>query len=1403
MTSLARRISALFSLGFACCLLLGCDEASSRPRFVREVEWVGRGEWVKADTHIHTEFSDGAHSVREVAAKAAEYGCDVIAITDHADQNLRAATPEYAEAIEIARREHPEMLILAGLEWNLPPWGGDEHATVLLPPGPDELLDLAEFKSRFDDLGRVPHDAETAVEALTWLAGRRSPSGVSPVVIYNHPGRKANASSDAIERLKSWRAVNDLIIGLEGGPGHQAGSVIGSYKSAVKPIDRWDPAVAQVGDAWDRLLQEGLDVWGATATSDFHNATAAGATDYWPGQFSETWLYVPERTPEGVLQALRAGTFFGVHGQIAREVELTATLDGLPRPAHVGEVIEVAPGNAVTVRLACHIPETDWEHQPNHLDQVEVITVTADGAEIVALGAPDLAESAFETVLTVPEGGVVVRARGRRVVADGPDLMFHTNPIRIQARAKGDAGFAAAPALESFTTRQKLGGGVLLVALLCFLATAVPLGSLRPSKECVHRPWPAPAELHAPRRGHYLLTAAFGMVFMAYGSVVPLETVSLPLSDAWRGFADRMLHVSQHPWTTDFIANVLILIPIGFTAAGGLLADRRGVPRAVVSVVAIALVGALYSLSIEFAQMWIPSRAASGWDVRAQILGTQLGVALWFAVGRRVTEWLRTYHSDQLPHHQVTWLLQAYALCLFFYELLPFDVTVESADVLYRLRMGQIRLVPGAGSVWNAETLWGIVFQLLLFLPIGALGVVLTTRGGRTVGSIIRSIAVAAVFAAAIELCQVLILSRTSDVTDVLVRTLGATVGAVLARHWQQSGAPRIHPNQPGGLRPLLGWLLATTLYAALIGAVLWRPYDFDLSAQPLSPRIADAFTAPFSKLYWGTEFNSITEILRKILLFVPFGIGATAIGAHGWHRAAATWIVRTTAIVAGVGLGFLIEAVQVVMPSHYPDVTDVLLYSVGTVMGVVVATRLGRAQSAAETDKGSPSLRAPLGTTALDTILQRRRLVGCAALGLAAIIGWSLTRAAAHSAASGTSADSLSRNWAERIGTDFTRPASPAVSPLRVVRVPIPEFPGRFAIWGATGRDHQGQIWFGVSAQGVPIPSAHLFEYRPKTGEVLDRGDAVSELKRRGIHVPGEGQMKIHSKIIPGDDGYLYFASMDEQGEKEDGSRLPTWGSHFWRLRPGNTEWEHLFAAPEGLIAVNGIGRWIYALGYFEHVLYQYDTQTGRTRWIRVGSAAGHISRNFLADERGHVYVPRLRMSPIADPSADQSRFTATLVEFDETLQELAETPLEHYLPLNAPDAHGITGIAYGADQSLYFTTHVGQLYRITPSSSGPATVEPLGWFHPRGPAYAPSLFSWDGGDTLVGVAQREGEPHEWVTFDLRTRTATAQPLEIEGLPGNLLLYGSLTRDNGGVCYLAGMQSAAPVLLRVEFELP
>jgi len=365
--------------------------------------------------------------------------------------------------------------------------------------------------------------------------------------------------------------------------------------------------------------------------------------------------------------------------------------------------------------------------------------------------------------------------------------------------------------------------------------------------------------------------------------------------------------------------------------------------------------------------------------------------------------------------------------------------------------------------------------------------------------------------------------------------------------------------------------------------------------------------------------------------------------------------------------------------------------------------------------------------------------------------------------------------------GTTFVEAPVDLAGAPRLRELHVPRVPDGNAIWGATGRDTRGHLWFGVSAWS-PGMSAHLFEYDPTADRWHDRGAVLDRLQAAGLRRNGEGQIKIHSKIVTGDDGWLYFASSDEEGEREDGSAPPRWGGHLWRIHPKTHTWEHLGATREGLVAVNGYGRYVYALGYWNHVLYQYDTGRRALRKVEVGSIGGHVSRNFLVDARGHAYVPRTARSASGAPFAH-------LIEYDHDLREIGATPLAHYFGNESAAAnHGITGLTWLSDGRLLFATHIGQLYAIAPAEERAAEVTALGWFHPQGERYAPSLFPLGAGARVAGVTQK-GPRFDWVVRDLASGKATAHPIDPGSLT-NVLLYGSMTRDDAGRAYLVGWAS-------------
>ncbi len=403
-------------------LVAGCGD-DERARHEVAVPWALGGQWLVADLHTHTRFSDGALTPSQLVEKAVAHGCQALAITDHGDAQVKGASPEYFAEIKQLREKYPRLVLFAGMEWNIPPYGGREHVTVLLDPRL-EVQVLPEFRQRYDR-----REGVTAVDAFKWLQSRiKEPADA--VLIYNHPSRQAQSAQEIGADFSRWRAASPQLIGFEGAPGHQRNPAIGAYTRKLRPEHRWDPVAATVGGVWDRLLDAGQNVWGALASSDYH----ADNYDYPPCGFAQTLVQVPERSPAGVMKALHAGTYWAAHGRFLTHFIFKVSAPGLEIPATPGEVIRYRRGGEVRVGVML---ERARETAATPL-QAEIIgNCRAGKPEILATLVLDAHESAAETAIAalVPGGdqqSCYVRARVRRSGNDNDDWLAYGNPVRIK-----------------------------------------------------------------------------------------------------------------------------------------------------------------------------------------------------------------------------------------------------------------------------------------------------------------------------------------------------------------------------------------------------------------------------------------------------------------------------------------------------------------------------------------------------------------------------------------------------------------------------------------------------------------------------------------------------------------------------------------------------------------------------------------------------------------------------------------------------------------------------------------------------------------------------------------------------------------------------------------------------------
>ena len=206
----------------------------------------------------------------------------------------------------------------------------------------------------------------------------------------------------------------------------------------------------------------------------------------------------------------------------------------------------------------------------------------------------------------------------------------------------------------------------------------------------------------------------------------------------------------------------------------------------------------------------------------------------------------------------------------------------------------------------------------------------------------------------------------------------------------------------------------------------------------------------------------------------------------------------------------------------------------------------------------------------------------------------------------------------------------------------------------------------------------------------------------------------------------------------------------------------------------------------------------TIETKKVIVGSTQMHASRNFIVDDLGHAYVPKLIVN-------DFNEIEVLLAEYDSQLTLVATYPLPSYQSDDYEKHHGIVGYTSMKNSDIYFTSADGGLYHIKPFDKSAKKVQYKGMIHPDGSAYIASLFSIDGESILFGVSKKKNSKYEWIIYDSNLQQAISVLMPLNNIK-KPLLYGSLTRDNNGDFYVVGWQKIegsghTPLLLKVALD--
>ncbi|HDQ39512.1 MAG TPA: VanZ family protein [Desulfonatronum sp.] len=422
--------------------------------------------------------------------------------------------------------------------------------------------------------------------------------------------------------------------------------------------------------------------------------------------------------------------------------------------------------------------------------------------------------------------------------------------------------------------------------------------------------------------------------FIIYGSLVPFRFEHLPLSEAWAGFLAVLASPPRLYSNTNLLANVLIGIPGPFLFLA-VLHTRKSLLHTLFLLPAALAYCALLAATAEFLQLYFPGRMTLLSDIVAQTMGGAMGIACWLMIGPYTRSMLQTLLFEGGGMKTGTFLLWCYLGVILLLHALPLDLSARLGTLYRQLEDGRIILVPF--STWSSPAaIIANVPSVLAWMPVGWFLVRVKAW------PLAAAMLIAALGAATLEFVQIFVLSRTTDVTNVLLGGIGGLTGGIIATLSPGRTAP-----MPKGT-PWRNTILGSALFLAWFGLTIrafWSPFTFQFDRAFLAQRVKDISLIPLHAYIGKPYLLSAFNILEVLVCFIPLGVIFSSIVTRHFQgqgaRAATLLFFLIACLLAG-----LIEFGQVFLPQRYPDITDWILMVAGAMLGHALSNAVWRMQA-------------------------------------------------------------------------------------------------------------------------------------------------------------------------------------------------------------------------------------------------------------------------------------------------------------------------------------------------------------------------------------------------------------------------------------------------------------------------
>ncbi len=421
------------------------------------------------------------------------------------------------------------------------------------------------------------------------------------------------------------------------------------------------------------------------------------------------------------------------------------------------------------------------------------------------------------------------------------------------------------------------------------------------------------------------------VLFVVYGSLVPLDFHALPRATAWDAFQHIRMYQLGIASRADWISNGVLYVPVGFLTAHFLI-QKHSRTRQVLLMMLAGVFSVALAFGVEFAQVFFPPRTVSLNDLLAESIGSVVGIFL----AAKYSGWFgRLVQAGFVGTTKfATYLLEAYLVGYIAFSLFPYDLLLSAAELSQKLHGDNwgwlLASGDGKGVVLRALKLFSETFLTLPF------GLFLGSRSATRSPPYTRAIVVGALLGGSLEVAQFFTASGVSEGLSVLTRIAGVSLGLALWRYRSGWSPERLALLLRRFSLPLGAIYLLMLLQVNGWFSHKWTGFDHAMS------RLGDLHFIPFYYHYFTTEAKALFSLASVALMYAPIGLFC--------------WSNRNSprgALLLALATAAVVETGKLFLKGLHPDPSNLIVGALAALGAVHLARRLSEAVSLPETMAG------------------------------------------------------------------------------------------------------------------------------------------------------------------------------------------------------------------------------------------------------------------------------------------------------------------------------------------------------------------------------------------------------------------------------------------------------------------